>query len=344
MCSRTVHDGDRRPSGAVASDPLRDPQGRRLDTLRLAITDRCNLRCRYCMPEDGIRLVDHHDVLSFEEMHRLAAILCDLGVQRIRVTGGEPLVRRGSVSFLRDLAGLPTRPEILLTTNGVLLRERLDDVRRAGVRRINLSLDSLDCGTFQRITRRDALDDVLPLIDEIPAAGLGLKINVVVQPGVNDAEIPDFARLTRDRDLVVRFIEPMPFDGNGGEKLSPFDGDRIAARLAEAGAFERSPDRAGVADMYAVDGWRGAVGVIRGSTRTFCGACSRLRIDARGGLRTCLYGAAEVDLRGLIRGGAADDVVAAAIRNAVGRRHVDGHAAERARDGERCDSMSSIGG
>ena len=345
MNSRIAGEARRRESATDRKAVLRDPQGRRLDYLRLAVTDRCNLRCCYCMPEDGIRQVSHDDVLCYEEMLRLAALFCRLGATRIRITGGEPLVRKGLIPFLSRLGELPSRPEILLTTNGVLLGDRLDEVKRAGVRRVNLSLDSLDRETYRKISRRDRLASVLPLIDGIPAAGLGLKINMVVLPGINDHEIPAFAELARDRDLCVRFIEPMPFDGDGGRESTPFSGDRIVERLALAGPFEPAAgDRDGVAELYACAGWAGRVGVIRGHTRAFCGACSRLRLDARGRLLTCLYGSPAADLRSMILSGASDAALEDAVRRAVSRRHADGFAAERARSGRLCDSMSRIGG
>jgi len=336
-------DGVRRLVPDHPTGVLRDPQGRNLDYLRLAITDRCNLRCRYCMPEDGIRLVDHDDVLSFEELHRLVALFCEQGVRKVRVTGGEPLVRRGVMDFLSGLSNLPSRPEVLLTTNGVLLQDHLQDLLDAGVRRINLSLDSLDHSVYQRITKRDALDKVLPLLDKIPAAGFELKVNMVVLPGVNDHEIPAFAKLARDHRLQARFIEPMPFAGGG--TVTPFDGDRILACLTEDGEIPLGPvSRDGVAEVYQAEGWLGKVGIIRGHTRTFCGSCSRLRVDTRGGLRTCLYGEPKADLREIMRNGGSDAVMIQTIQNAVASRFVDGHETEDQRREINSDSMSSIGG
>jgi GTP 3',8-cyclase len=352
ICSRTwkedmqphrALDGVRRLVPDLAAGDLRDPQGRSLDYLRLAVTDRCNLRCRYCMPEDGIQLVGHDDVLSFEELHRLVALFCEQGVKRVRITGGEPLVRRGVIEFMARLSDLPSHPEILLTTNGVLLPGRLGDLYDAGVRRINLSLDSLDRDIYHQITRRDSLDRVLPLLDEIPAAGFELKVNLVVLPGINDHEIPAFAKLARDRRLQVRFIEPMPFAGGG--TVTPFDGERILSCLTDDAEINFGPaTHEGVADIYRAEGWAGSVGIIRGHTRTFCGTCSRLRIDTRGGLRTCLYGEAEADLRTLIRSNGSDTTILQAIRNAVARRFADGHETEHQRREINSDSMSSIGG
>lgn len=321
---------------------LRDPQGRTLDTLRLAVTDRCNLRCRYCMPAAGAELLPRDELLSYEELLRLAERLCLRGVRRIRVTGGEPLVRRGLPDFLARLAGLPGAPEILLTTNGVLLAENLDAVKRAGVRRVNLSLDSLDRAVYARLTRRDALPRVLPLLDAVPAAGLGLKLNVVVQAGVNEGEIPRFVDLARTRDLTVRFLEPMPFTGDPAT-FAPFPGARILEILH--GLAPLTPtvvEAGGVADVFTAPGWAGRVGVIHGHGRTFCGRCSRLRLDARGRLRTCLYGRTAVDLGALLRAGAAAADLDRAVTAAVASRAVDGHAAERESRGGR--SMAGIGG
>ena len=326
-----------------ATAPLRDPQGRGFDTLRLAITDRCNLRCRYCMPPGGVEAATRPAVLRYEEMRRLAGLLCSRGIRRIRVTGGEPLMRRGATRFLAALADLPSAPEILLTTNGVLLRGRLGEVRDAGVKRINLSLDSLDRATYRELTGCDGLEAVLPLLESIPAAGLGLKVNVVVQPGVNDGELSAFAALARDRDLEVRFIEPMPLAGDGAAPFEPFPGERILERLAGDFVLEPLPTPAGaVAELYSAPGWRGRLGVIRGHSRTFCGACSRLRVDARGRLRTCLYAAPAADLGGLMRAGATDEELDGAVRAALAGRHADGFAAERARGA--AASMVDIGG
>jgi len=338
-------------TGAVASarngysGPLRDPQDRTLDYLRLSVTDRCNLRCRYCMPPGGIPLVRHQDVLSFEEMHRLTTLFTGLGIRKIRITGGEPLVRKGVLRFMARLADLPSQPEILLTTNGVLLADRIADLLAAGIRRVNLSLDSLDRETYRHITRRDELPRVRPLLDLIPEAGLALKINMVVMPGVNDGELPAFTELTRDRDVTVRFIEPMPFVGSGESIGRRIAGDEILDRLRARFELHESPNTAAaVDDLYTIPGHRGRVGIIRGHSRTFCAGCSRLRLDARGRLRTCLYGAAGADLGRLLRKGAGDDLIVQAVRTSVGNRLLDGRTVERARADKMFDSMAQIGG
>jgi len=330
--------------GAVVA-PLTDPQGRVLDYLRLAVTDRCNLRCRYCMPADGIEQVSHADMLTMEELLRLGRVFVDLGIRKIRVTGGEPLVRKGVVSLLAGLRNLPEAPEVLLTTNGLDLSRQLDGLQAAGVERINLSLDSLHPETWSRITRRDGFEAARASVDEVLARGMGLKINMVVLPGWNDHELPDFVALTLERDLTVRFIEPMPFLGAGEPLSETITGDEILGRLEQGFALESAGQTGAAVDrIYRVRGYRGRLGIIAGASRTFCSACSRLRLDGQGRLRTCLYGIAAADLRMLVRQGATDAELGGVIRSAVARRQVDGRAAEQGHTTTGLDSMASIGG
>jgi GTP 3',8-cyclase len=324
---------------------LIDGQGRRLDYLRLSVTDRCNLRCRYCMPAEGIERLPHHDILSWEEMHRLCALLTGCGIRKIRVTGGEPLVRKGVVDFLAGLRELPNRPEIVLTTNGVLLLENLAQLQAAGVRRINLSLDSLQPEVYADLARRNHLDDVLKSMHAVLDAGLQLKINVVVVAGCNDRELLDFAALTRDLDLELRFIEAMPFAGEDARPWTPFGGDEILARLnQELELTAAGTSSSGNAVLYSAAGHRGRIGVINGFQRNFCGTCNRLRVDATGGLRTCLYGPTMVDLRALLRDGTRDEEIVSTVRQAVTVREIDGHDAAAIKNKPSQDSMSSIGG
>ncbi len=326
-------------------DPLRDPQGRPLDYLRLAVTDRCNLRCRYCMPAEGITQVDHQDVLTIEEMQRLGAIFTGLGVRKIRLTGGEPLVRKGLIGLVAGLHSLPTQPEVLLTTNGLLLADKLDELHEAGIRRINLSLDSLDPDNWNRITRRSGHDKVLKAIDNVLEKGMGLKVNVVVLPGLNEHEVQDFVALTRDRKLSIRFIEPMPFDGAGKPLAATISGEEILALIRPKFQLQPVDNTPGAVDtLYTIDGHQGMIGIIEGHSRTFCGSCRRLRLDARGRLRTCLYGKPQVDLRALIRAGVADTEIIAAVRSAVSQRLVDGIAAEQDSRINGLESMAIIGG
>jgi cyclic pyranopterin phosphate synthase len=335
----------RRGQAVLSRKPLVDPQGRTLDYLRVAITDRCNLRCRYCMPAEGVPRIPHHDILTFEENLRLCSLFTELGVRKIRVTGGEPLVRKGAVSFLASLAKLPAGPEILLTTNGLVLAEHLEDLKAAGIKRINMSLDSLNAETWFKITRRQGFEKVRSTLDRVLAMGLGLKLNVVVLPGVNDHEIPDFVELTRKAPLAVRFIEPMPFDGAGKALEDTIDGKEILLRLR--GKFDLTPvnqSADAVDSLFTVRGFKGTVGVIEGHSRTFCAACSRLRIDSRGRLRTCLYGAPGVSLLKLMREGGSDDDLVEAVRTEISYRFRDGKKAELAHHLVGLESMASIGG
>ncbi|NIQ93783.1 MAG: radical SAM protein, partial [Desulfuromonadales bacterium] len=194
----------------MKTPPLVDAHGRTINYLRLSVTDRCNLRCRYCMPAEGIAKRDHHEILTFEDLYEIAECATSLGVRKIRVTGGEPLVRKGILAFLQRLSNLPGLDELVLTTNGTLLPGMAEDLRAVGVRRLNISLDSLRPETFSSITRKDNLEDVLSGIEAARRCDLPVKVNTVVMGGVNDDEILDFVRLTLDQQISVRFIEYMP--------------------------------------------------------------------------------------------------------------------------------------
>jgi len=330
---------------ASTREPLVDPQGRTLDYLRVAVTDRCNLRCRYCMPAEGIKLFQHHDIATLEELERLCALFTELGVRKIRLTGGEPLVRQGVTKLLARLVRLPGAPEVLMTTNGLVLEPHLDTLQAAGIKRINLSLDSLNPDTWFQITRRKGHDKVLAVIDRILERGMGLKINVVCLPGLNDHEIPDFVELTRKRPLTIRFIEPMPFDGAGKALEDSISGREILLRLRSRYDLSPVSQPADAVDrLYSVRGFQGRIGIIEGHSRTFCATCSRLRLDARGRLRTCLYGPPGVHLVAMMRDGGTDDDLAAAIRHELTFRFRDGKKAELAHHLVGLESMASIGG
>lgn len=332
-------------AGPATDGPLVDPQGRRLDYLRLALTDRCNLRCRYCMPAAGVTLGERDEILSIDELVRLGSLFAGLGVRSFRLTGGEPLVRRGVVPLVAALRALPSRPEVLLTTNGLLLGEHLDALADAGLRRVNLSLDSLERGTWTAITRREGFERAREAVDLVLARGLGLKLNMVVLPGWNDHELDAFVELARERPLVVRFIEPMPFVGEGRLCGPGISGPEILARLSLGAQLEPEPVRPGsVEKLFRLPGYAGRIGIIEGHSRTFCGSCRRLRVDARGRLRTCLYGRPAAFLRPLIRAGADDAALATAIRAAVAGRLADGIAAEADHRRHNLESMVNIGG
>lgn len=284
---------------------MKDRFGRTIDYLRLSITDRCNLRCRYCMPEEGVPPMGHTDILSYEELLRVAAAALRLGVRKVRVTGGEPLVRRGIVEFIGRLAALPGAPEITLTTNGLLLADLAGPLKAAGLSRVNVSLDTLRPERFAAITRRPGLEKVLAALEAAEVAGLlPLKINMVPLRGVNEDEIADFARLTRERPWQVRFIEYMPVSsGLDYPPESRFPAADILDVLAGVGPLEplSRQGASGPARLYRYPGAPGRVGVIPAVSTHFCGECNRLRVTAAGQLRPCLFSTEEIDLRGVLR-------------------------------------------
>ncbi|GAB2940820.1 GTP 3',8-cyclase MoaA [Hymenobacter coalescens] len=330
---------------------LFDSHGRPLQYVRLAVTDRCNLRCFYCMPEEGIRYLPKGELLRYEEMERLVGILAGLGVRKVRLTGGEPFVRRDLVPFMARLAALPGIEELTLTTNGVLTAPHVPELARLGVRTVNLSLDTLDRGRFERITRRDELPRVLETLYALLAVGIRVKINAVVMDGQNTQDILPLAELTRELPVDVRFIEEMPFNGGSHEATPatlPWHHRRIREHLEQHfGALLPEAARPGdTATHYAVAGHAGRLGIIAAYSRTFCGSCNRIRLTAEGGVKTCLYDQGVLDLRALLRGGATDDAIRVALTQAFRHRAANGFEAEQRRPLHQLsfESMSTIGG
>ncbi|MHB1535465.1 MAG: GTP 3',8-cyclase MoaA [Acidimicrobiales bacterium] len=333
---------------------LIDPHDRIVRDLRISITDRCNFRCTYCMPEEGMTWLPRAELLSFEELERVARVCVErFGFESIRLTGGEPTVRAHLPVLVERLAGLGV--DLAMTTNGATLGRLAADLRRAGLRRINISLDSLRRDRFAEMTRRDALPDVLAGIDAAVAAGLDpVKVNCVLVRGVNDDEVLDFAAFGRDRGIEVRFIEWMPLDGGGawaGDRVVP--AADVVASISAVWPLEQEPARgAAPADSWRYADGRGRVGVIASVTQPFCGACDRIRLTAEGQLRNCLFSVRETDLRAILRrdtgvdgqvDGALDDALAAAIEAEVGRKWA-GHAIGQVQFIRPARSMSQIGG
>lgn len=300
---------------------MRDSFSRKIDYLRISITDRCNLRCRYCMPEAGVTSVGHQAVMSYEELLRVARIAVDLGVRKIRLTGGEPLVRKGLIEFVASLAQLPQRPEITLTTNGLLLADAAADLKRAGLSRVNVSLDSLQPERFAAITRRQGLDRVLQGIEAAEKVGLTpIKINMVPILGVNADEIAAFGRLTFSRPWQIRFIEFMPV--SSGLEYTPeqlYPASRIQADLQQLAPLtvEDKQGIVGPARIYRLHGAQGTVGIIPAVSEHFCGDCNRLRLTADGQLRPCLFSQQEIDLLSILRQGCSDEALAELLGKSV---------------------------
>lgn len=298
---------------------LVDPHGRKINYLRLSVTDRCNLRCRYCMPAVGEPQRDRGDLLGYEDLRRVAQAAVALGMEKIRVTGGEPLVRKGITGFLETLAGLPGLKRLVLTTNGVLLKEMAAELRGAGVESLNISLDSLRPDTFFRITRGGDLRRVLEGLEAVERAGFPyLKINVVVMRGVNEDEVADFAALTLDRPYRVRFIEYMPTSPGDTRRPLTVPGEELLRKLSERYRLlpaGREP-LAGPAVYYRIAGAVGMVGVITPVSCHFCGDCNRVRITSTGVARSCLFSDSGVDLKPFLKEGD-ETVLQRALRRVV---------------------------
>ena len=324
---------------------LIDNFGRRINYLRLSVTDRCNLRCRYCMPADGVDKLAHAAILSYEELFRIASAAVAIGVEKIRVTGGEPLVRKGIVPFLARLASIPALRQLVLTTNGMLLPEMAVELRRAGVQRLNISLDSLKPDTFRAITRSGDVGQVLAGIDAAVAAGFPPpKINMVVMRGVNDDEVADFARLTLNHPYTVRYIEYMPATREENWQRLCIPAREILDRLASA--YELEPvekgEMAGPSQDFRIRGAAGTIGVISAVSGHFCGECNRVRVTATGMAKSCLFSDETLDLRPYL--GTDDPApLAEALRRLVGckpeRHGIDGERVEHS-----AFSMAKVGG
>ncbi len=324
---------------------LVDPFGRVVRDLRISVTDRCNFRCTYCMPEEGMQWMPRSEILTFEEIERLARICVDrFGFDGVRLTGGEPTVRANITRLVAKLAALDV--DLAMTTNGATLRKGAHDLFAAGLRRINISLDTLDRAKFERMTRRDELDNVLLGIAAAKDAGFHpVKINAVIERGVNDDEIVDLARFGRDEGLEMRFIEFMPLDASDEWQRAKVVGqDEILATIAAVFPVEQLPARgAAPADMWCYTDGSGRVGVIPTVTKPFCGDCDRVRLTADGQFRTCLFATDEFDLRAALRSGETDDEIAARIERAVGTKWA-GHQINQVDFVRPARTMSQIGG
>lgn len=299
---------------------LTDNFNRNINYLRLSVTDRCNLSCVYCTGRDCVPRLTHRDVLTYEELLRISRAALELGITKVRITGGEPLVRHGLVDFLSALTALPQKPYVPLTTNGVRLAELAEPLYKAGVRGLNVSLDTLRPERYARITGHDLCLQVRRGIRAAQAAGFRMvKINVVLMAGVNDDEVLDFARLTMEEPIAVRFIEFMPVGDNSWswDKLVPSQQvlDQVA-QLGELTQLSPGPDD-GPARRYRFQGARGELGIISPMSQHHCPSCNRLRITPEGTLKTCLFSDEEIDLRAVLRGGAGDAELKEVMRAAV---------------------------
>jgi len=300
---------------------LKDHYHRTINYLRISITDRCNLRCIYCMPESGVSFMPHGEILTYEQMIRLVKLCIGQGIRKVRVTGGEPLVRKGVVTFLKNLCDIQGLEEVTLTTNGVLLKELAQDLGQCGISRINVSMDTLKPERFKRITRRDLFTQVWEGIEAAVSAGLHpIKINVVAMKGVNDDEVLDFARLTQNKPYHIRFIELMPgAETNSWESQAFLSSKEILDQISTLGPIQRvsSSSLDGPSQRYILEGAQGEIGVIGAMSHHFCGTCNRLRLTADGHLRGCLFSDRETDLKTPLRQGQADHQLTELIQKTI---------------------------
>ncbi len=328
---------------------LYDNHGREINYLRLAVTDRCNLRCLYCMPAEGISYLPQQALLTDAEMERLVRLLANLGINKIRITGGEPFVRKDLIGFLKRLRSVSGIRELHITTNGVLTASHIEALQALGITSVNLSLDTLDRQRFRQITRRDALPQVMQCFHKLLQYHIPVKINTVVMAGKNTEDIIPMTALTRAYPVSVRFIEEMPFNGSGSRQPAPMWTHRqiletLRQHFPAIQSIENPPHA--TASHYHIPGHLGTVGIIAAFSRTFCGTCNRIRLTAQGTLKTCLYGKGVLDVRHLMRSGATDAAIQEAFLQAFSQRHKDGFAAEQSQEGAYAvyKSMASIGG
>lgn len=298
---------------------MTDLFGRRIDYLRLSVTDLCDLRCIYCMGPEGVPKLAHGDILSLEELEELARCATELGVTKIRLTGGEPLVRRGIVDLCARLKALPGLRELTMTTNALALPELAVPLRQAGLDRLNISLDTLDPTQYRALTRTGSLEQALAGIEAARAAGFpGTKLNAVLLGGINENQIRPLAELAKEQALCVRFIELMPLGVCAAFPRERFlSADRVLELLPELEPL----DRDGVARRYTAPGWVGTVGLIRPMTAHFCPDCSRIRITSRGRLKPCLHSPLEIPLRGL-HGAELKQAMVRAVQSKPERHHL----------------------
>lgn len=328
---------------------LYDNHHRPINYLRLAVTDRCNLRCFYCMPEKGIHYLPKKDLLSFEEIQRLVKLLASMGITKIRLTGGEPFVRNDMMELITSLVEIPGIKDVHLTTNGVLTSPHIPALKSLGISSVNLSLDTLDAGRFKMITRRDEFGRVMDTFHGLVASGIPVKINAVVMEGRNTDDILPLINLAKDHDVSVRFIEEMPFNGEGSHYPTLiWTHHKILTHIKTAFPdLQKKIDPAhSTASHYVIPGYRGDIGIIAAFSRTFCGTCNRIRMTAQGELKTCLYDNGVLNIRDLLRKDPSDEPIRQKLLAAFSSRPKDGFEAEKRR-GEGVpvsESMSTIGG
>lgn len=329
--------------------PLFDNHNRPITYLRLAVTDRCNLRCFYCMPEEGIQYLPKKELLTYEEIIRLVGIMAGMGITKLRLTGGEPFVRTDLMSLIRSLTKIEGLRDIHLTTNGILTAPHIPELKKLGIASVNLSLDTLDKQRFKTITRRDEFDATRKTLDSLLAHNIPVKLNTVVMDGKNIEDIIPIVELTRNNPVEVRFIEEMPFNGEGSHYNSLTWTyrkilDHIKLHYPDLKKIE-DPDFS-TSYNYQIPGYTGSLGVIAAFSRTFCGTCNRIRLTAQGVLKTCLYDDGVLNIKTLLRSDMSNEQIIQQLTTAFQQRPKDGFEAEERRKNHKpaSESMSTIGG
>ncbi|MFN3840182.1 MAG: GTP 3',8-cyclase MoaA [Cyclobacteriaceae bacterium] len=328
---------------------LYDNHGRPLNYLRLSVTDRCNLRCFYCMPEEGIKYLPKKELLSFEEIERLVTLLAAMGISKVRITGGEPFVRTDLMKLIRKIRVIPGISNLHLTTNGVLTAPYIKELKQLGIASVNLSLDTLNKERFRKITFRDEFTAVMNTFLLLQEYQIPIKLNAVVMEGKNIDDIYPMVELTKHQDISVRFIEEMPFNGGGAHyPVLHWSHKKILDYLKEGfPALQKINDPENSTSInYKVPGYRGNIGIIAAFSRTFCGTCNRIRVTAQGILKTCLYDNGVLNIRDLMRAGNTDVEIQQKLLQAFAHRHKNGFEAEQHRTGNIPvhESMATIGG
>ncbi len=333
----------------MTTNKLTDSFGREIRYLRLSITDRCNLRCQYCMPTEGIDIVKKTELLSYKEMYRIIRVLSELGVNKVRLTGGEPFVRKEFMIFLEKLNFNKNLKEINITTNGALISKHINSLEKLNVKNINLSIDSLNADNFKKITRRNVFSQVYNTLEILEKSNLNLKLNVVVQSGINTNEIKDFVLLTKHKDLSVRFIEEMPFNGKGQRKtLENWNYNRILQEINDnyTNIIKLKDSKSSTSKNFKIEGFKGNFGIIPAFTRTICNDCNRIRITATGLFKNCLFDEGVFNIRDFIRKGVSDDEIKQLFIDTIAKKPKNGFIAEANRKSQKgvSESMSTIGG
>ena len=325
---------------------LYDSFGRPMEYMRLAVTDRCNLRCFYCMPHNGIEFVERKELLTYEEMLRLTRLMVEMGVKKVRITGGEPFIRKNMYGFLKRLTAIQGLEKVNITTNGAVANRHIPFLKEIGIDTINLSLDTLDKQRYEEITRRDFFDSAMSTYRAVLDAGINLKVNMVVMADKNRSDILPMAMLTKNDPVNIRFIEEMPFNGSGERDVSIMNHIDILNHLKTGLPELKELDalKSSTAVNYGIKGHKGTIGIIAAYSRTFCDSCNRIRVTATGNMINCLYDQGVLNLKRMLSDGSSDTMIKKAIGKAYAKKQRDGFAAEANRSDSISESMSSIGG